>query len=454
MYPPQFWDNLSRIPLVESALRELDRRNSETRLWEEGLEDARQLPSDAQWLEVGIISQDIHRFSRNGGPDLSEFRGVHRSTGLGRHTRGVNRIGVSQNFGTGSCERSTTPTSTRAGPYDPAFMQHLLEYNILPLEYEVPDDQHPAPPDNMREITAEICAKRGSEPVEDFRSFQRAYRQASNEEDALNQIDSLQGDKTALMRSHAIRQKKKMNQLAPLTDGSIAHGNPDRVYGSRAAELALFTRERLKDLIVPTPEQDFICPNFVVHAKGLRGTAAVASVQAVYDGALAARGMQALWEFGDGPDGIVTQDPARGASKLGGSRAILRPRSHRSTEPGPGLVVDAQVSRVARTITCTWVYGVLKIYAVHCEPSPGIREGDIIEGRQAAGAPRYVSTLIGSWIMTDREDHYREGLRAYRNALDWAKRQRDMAISRANARGQAEDARRRRDEEKKSEPVM
>lgn len=44
--------------------------------------------------------------------------------------------------------------------------------------------------------------------------------------------------------------------------------------------------------------------------------------------------------------------------------------------------------------------------------------------------------------MTDREDQFREGLAAYRKGLDWAKRQRDMAISRANARVQVEDARR------------
>jgi hypothetical protein len=53
--------------------------------------------------------------------------------------------------------------------------------------------------------------------------------------------------------------------------------------------------------------------------------------------------------------------------------------------------------------------------------------------------------------MTDREDQFQEGLAAYRNGLDWAKRQRDMAISRDNARVQVEDARRRRDEEKNSD---
>lgn len=74
--PPHFWDNLSRILLIKSALRELDRRNDETQLWRDGLEDSRQSPGDPQRLRVDIISQDIHRFSRNGGPDLSGFRDV------------------------------------------------------------------------------------------------------------------------------------------------------------------------------------------------------------------------------------------------------------------------------------------------------------------------------------------------------------------------------------------
>lgn len=74
--PPRFWDNLSRVPLVKSALREIDRRNNEVQLREYGWEASLQSPGGPQRFKVDTISQDILRFSRNGGPDLSGFRGV------------------------------------------------------------------------------------------------------------------------------------------------------------------------------------------------------------------------------------------------------------------------------------------------------------------------------------------------------------------------------------------
>lgn len=74
--PPQFWDNLSHIPLVKRALRELDRRNSTTQLRGQDPEVSRPSPGDPRQLGAGINQQDIRRFSRTGGPDLSDLRGV------------------------------------------------------------------------------------------------------------------------------------------------------------------------------------------------------------------------------------------------------------------------------------------------------------------------------------------------------------------------------------------
>lgn len=74
--PPQFWDNLSHIPLVKRALRELDRRNNRLQSREQGLESSRPSPGDPRQLEGDIEYQAIKRFSRTGGPDLSDLRGV------------------------------------------------------------------------------------------------------------------------------------------------------------------------------------------------------------------------------------------------------------------------------------------------------------------------------------------------------------------------------------------
>ncbi|KAJ4385243.1 hypothetical protein N0V93_010304 [Gnomoniopsis smithogilvyi] len=96
----------------------------------------------------------------------------------------------------------------------------------------------------------------------------------------------------------AIQRPVKLGELAPLTDDVLDAGNPDRVCGARPEKLDQAVRRDLQHLILPPPGQDLLCPNFVVHVKGPAGKMEVADLQAVYDGALAARGMKALWAFG------------------------------------------------------------------------------------------------------------------------------------------------------------
>ena len=63
-FAPSFWDNLSKVSLTSLALREIDRRN----------EERQHLPIPAASGEV--VSKDIARFARHGGPDLRHLRGV------------------------------------------------------------------------------------------------------------------------------------------------------------------------------------------------------------------------------------------------------------------------------------------------------------------------------------------------------------------------------------------
>jgi hypothetical protein len=46
----------------------------------------------------------------------------------------------------------------------------------------------------------------------------------------------------------------------------------------------------------------------------------------------------------------------------------------------------------------------------------------------------YSTTLIGSWILFDELEGFREGAAAFRNGLKWAWRQRNEAIERSNQR--------------------
>lgn len=190
-------------------------------------------------------------------------------------------------------------------------------------------------------------------------------------------------------------------------------------------------------MIVPTREKDFVCPDFVVHVKGETGNERVMKAQAAYDGAIAARGMQSLWDFGNGPE--LSSEVHAPVSARGSSTGDIgdRPDGLMHTHEG------VKYARVARTIACTWAFTALKMYAIHCEEHSGI-DDQTLSGNSRSKLPKYVPSFIGSWIMTDEEERFREGLRAYRNGLDWAKSQRDEVISRANKRLRTEESTQRR----------
>jgi hypothetical protein len=68
--PPRFWDTLSRVRLSRGAIREFDRRTSQTGRRQQLSRPSRLLPFPAGNL------QQLRRFSRHGGPDLAHLRGV------------------------------------------------------------------------------------------------------------------------------------------------------------------------------------------------------------------------------------------------------------------------------------------------------------------------------------------------------------------------------------------
>lgn len=171
--------------------------------------------------------------------------------------------------------------------------------------------------------------------------------------------------------------------LEPLTDGNITPGNPDIYEGARPEQLARHIRQELREMIVPTTQEDLpICPNFFVAAKGPDGSLAVAMRQACYDGALGARGIHSLLNY-----------------------KAAQPESDAS----------------AHTITAIYHGGTLKLYTVHrAEPV------------EEQGRPGYYTHQLRSYAMTDTPNTFREGAAAFRNARDWAQEQRDEAITRAN----------------------
>ncbi|ESZ90169.1 hypothetical protein SBOR_9443 [Sclerotinia borealis F-4128] len=165
----------------------------------------------------------------------------------------------------------------------------------------------------------------------------------------------------------------------------VSFGNPDRYYGSRPERLSLQVRTKLSNHIIPSTQLDLpVAPNFVLAVKGPNRSFSVAQRHANYDGALCARGMNSLQSYG--------QD-------------------------------ETAYDNNASTITSIYYGGCLNMYTSHsAQPNgPGSR-------------PEYYMTQINAWAMTGNVKAFRDGARAFRNARDWAKEQRDEAIRQANTR--------------------
>jgi hypothetical protein len=210
------------------------------------------------------------------------------------------------------------------------------------------------------------------------RADAHAFKEKQITESVISVIEGNGGDARCVAGGIPFRN------LDHLTDGTLVPGNPDRYYGARPEQLDRRIRSELDDQIVPSTQHDLpIAPNFFLAAKGPDGSASVARRQASYDGALGARGVHSLQEYG-------------------------------KDEP--------EFDNNAYTISSIYHDGTLKMFTSH--PSK----------LAISDRPEYYMTQIKGWSMTSDSDAFREGATWYRNGRDWAKEQRDEAIKRANER--------------------
>lgn len=279
-------------------------------------------------------------------------------------------------------------------PYDSAFQQQLIDHTILPYGYTFPDGSWPPEPVNMDEIRQALGQRRASLSLsrfsnDDFNRFSRADASAVNETDVLSIVlPILEGDDIRV--NNCVARDILFTNLGHLTDGGLVAGKPDLYHGARPELLHRNIRKQLNSQIVPSSQHNLpIVPNYFLEVKGPRGSSAVASNQACYVGALGARGMRSL-------------------------------QAYRQSEPPP---YDGK----AYTITSTYYGGTLKIYTIH----PIIRPPAVQVAEQAEA---FSMTQVAAWCLTGNVDMFRQGVAAYRNARDWAKRQRDEAIKQANER--------------------
>ncbi|KAM5441096.1 hypothetical protein MferCBS31731_003884 [Microsporum ferrugineum] len=404
--PPEFWDNLSKIPLTKDALQEFNRRNrsvtSHVRrpVTRQYYKNTRASPSSAvEFLQRCSPRQlqDIKKTSRYGGPDLRDLRSYPPPQSRDNiamppnepTSRSKKRAAAGTRSESSNSKRTSTRSSGRSsgGTYNRAFQQHLIDHGVYPDQYWFSDGRTPDKPSNWDDIVQRLSTPRDDLLPHNFteEAFMRFKKEngeldADIENAALRLIPAIEGDSLDRRGGHY-----PLGNLNPLTDGTLPNAWPDRLYGSHPEQLHPQIREELSGYIVPSATASRpLMPTLFLEVKGPDQSALVAKRQACYYGALGARGVQAL-------------------------------QSYKVDEP----VYDGN----AYTITATYHDGTLKLYTTH----PVKPEGP-------TDSPKYYMHQINGFLMTGNIDAFREGATWYRNARAWTKEKRDEFVETANTR--------------------
>lgn len=281
-YPPEFWDGLSKIPLISPALEELNRRN-------------RAKPVCSYLSPPTGLTRDLIQFASQGGPDLSNLRGYSTLASIKRQDMSV--MGPSaQMQGSRSNDASTATSriSKKSSPYNPGFDQHLIDHGIHTTWKSQKID--------LDEVRAALIVPRPSLALSNFsegafEAFQETNAQAKDGRDVL--YDVLPSITGPPKDNYPSAKSVVFGNLEPLTDGSIVAPTPDIALGAVPEQLNPTIRLSLQHHIMPSAMTDrAMAPNFFVEAKGPDGSAAVMIRQARYDGAVGSRAMHSLQNYG------------------------------------------------------------------------------------------------------------------------------------------------------------
>ncbi|KAL9128239.1 MAG: hypothetical protein Q9217_003056 [Psora testacea] len=278
---------------------------------------------------------------------------------------------------------SSTPKKTSA--YNPCFEQHLIDHGVYREGYN--DDGGLEAPANLEEINRRLAQPRRSLspscfPWEAFLNFRKKNREALTENTVMSKaFPIITGDAGISSQGNL-----QFGNFEDLTDGSITKAMPDFYDGSRPAELNPQIRADLSPYIVPSTNTAAPClPNFFMEGKGPKGYPLVCKLQALYDGALGARGVHELRSY-----------------------------------VGRETLFDNK----AYTITSTYDHnGTLTIYTTHP-----------IRSEYPKTSTEYRMTQLNAFAMTGNPDTFRQGATALRNARCWSKEKREELIAAGNVK--------------------
>ncbi|KAI3317939.1 hypothetical protein HD806DRAFT_513731 [Xylariaceae sp. AK1471] len=332
-------------------------------------------PPETSGVQNVTPTSELLELARNGGPDLSDLRGYIPPI----YTMNSSQ-GQAIRFSDPTSTKSTAITKTKAttSVYHLGFELHLTDHAIHPCWASQEPD--------LEEIEAALSVRRPSlSQFSDsaFKTFRTADWQARDEDEVKDNVMPAITGKT----DHLSARNTPFNNLEPLTDGTISDAKPDLYYGAYPGQLSISARNSISRYILPSTMLDKpMTPNFFVEIKGPRGALAVGTRQACYDGAIGARCMHSLQNYAI-DDSNQTYD------------------GH------------------AYSFSSTYMGGTLKIYAHHATAPT-----------TSGGRPEYHMTHVGGYYLTGTRKGFVEGVTAFRNIRDLAKRYRDNFIDAANSK--------------------
>lgn len=274
--------------------------------------------------------------------------------------------------------------TTRTTPYSAQYERALNDAGVYLEGHDYDSDDTPIPA-NLDDIQRQLALARASlspsqYAEEDFKRFKHINARARGEPRMMQTVLADIGGVSD--RHFKTETDVELNHIRPFNK-DLAMARPDIYDGVLKSRIDRRVQGELDDLIIPcTTNEKPAAPNFFLEAKTEKGTIYVGKKQACHDGAIGARAMHSLQNYG-------------------------------VDEP----VYDSK----AYSFTNTYHDGTLKIYTTH-PTAPTTADGE----------PRYHMTQVDSFAMTGNIRTFREGATAYRNARDLASTHRKSFVGQAN----------------------
>ncbi|OAA42933.1 hypothetical protein BBO_04848 [Beauveria brongniartii RCEF 3172] len=296
---------------------------------------------------------------------------------------------MNSNLYSAASRRSTQSKKVkRSSAYDKDFEQNLIDHRIYPKGFRYSDHGGLTPkPSNLEAIHEALAAPRAS--LSPTRVSHATFEHFETENDSALSESVVVADILPTVLGNAkipCARNLHFTNLDSLTDGTTVNAVPDLYDGSHPVDINIAIRQELNKTIMPTSHDHApAAPNFFLEAKPPSKGIDVAKRQACLDGALGARAMHSLQNYGE--DKPIYDGNAYAYSSIYHS-------------------------------------GQLVLYAHHMTGPTAAR----------GGRAKYHMTQLKGFLLTGDRETFIRGATAVRNARDYARQQRNMLIQKANAR--------------------